>query len=192
MRRDLPEAIAVALRVVDVLEGLGVGYHVGGSYASSVHGVPRQTQDIDLVVDLPEGVVDAFVARLGDGFYVDAEAARGAVRGRDSFNVVHRETAIKIDVFLQGDAPFDREESGRTVTVTVDGDPPRVLRVKAAEDILLRKLLRYRDGGGVSERQWNDAIGVARVQASRLDRAYLERWAATLGVGDLLRRVLAD
>jgi hypothetical protein len=53
MSPDLPEALQVALRVIDVLDELGVRYHVGGSYASSIHGIPRQTQDIGLIVELP-------------------------------------------------------------------------------------------------------------------------------------------
>jgi hypothetical protein len=60
--------------------------------------------------------------------------------------------------------------------------------VKSPEDTVLRKLLWYREGDGISDRQWNDVIGVLRAQGARLDRDYLERWAAELGVADLLAR----
>lgn len=40
----------IALRVGDALDKLGVAWIVGGSVASSIHGIPRATQDIDLVL----------------------------------------------------------------------------------------------------------------------------------------------
>ena len=49
MTPGLPQALQVALRLIDALEALGVRYHIGGSYASSIRGIPRQTQDIDLL-----------------------------------------------------------------------------------------------------------------------------------------------
>ena len=66
----------VPLRVIGVLEELGVPYHVGGSFASSIHGVPRQTRDLDLVADLPLSKVPAFLAHLEKDFYLDEEAIR--------------------------------------------------------------------------------------------------------------------
>ena len=52
MTTDLPAPLTVVLGVIDILEGLGTRYHLGGSFASAVHGVPRQTMDVDIVVDL--------------------------------------------------------------------------------------------------------------------------------------------
>jgi hypothetical protein len=44
----------------------------------------------------------------------------------------------------------------------------------------------------VSDRQWNDILGVLKVQGTNLDMAYLQRWAAALKVSDLLERALVD
>lgn len=41
--------------------------------------------------------------------------------------------------------------------------------VVSAEDIVLVKLLWYRAGGEVSERQWNDLTNLATVQKGRAD-----------------------
>ena len=60
--------------------------------------------------------------------------------------------------------------------------------VTSAEDIVLHKLCWYRDGGEVSERQWQDVIGVLRVQEGHLDMEYLYKWASELDVRDLLER----
>ena len=57
---------------------------------------------------------------------------------------------------------------------------------------MLAKLQWYREGGGVSDRQWTDVLGVLKVQGATLDRAYLEEWARELGLTSLLRRALDD
>jgi hypothetical protein len=186
MTLETPETLVVLLRVIDVLESLGVPYHVGGSWASSVHGIPRQTQDVDVVSDLDTATALRLVARLAGEFYVDAAAARDACVRRDSFNLVHLQTAIKIDIFVAGAGAFDRSELQRgRRTELVAG---RGVFVKSPEDAVLRKLQWYRAGGEVSERQWTDVLGILRVQGAALDHAYLARWAVDLGVTDLLQR----
>ena len=62
------------------------------------------------------------------------------------------------------------------------------LYAASAEDYLLRKLLWFRDGGGVSNRPWRDVLGILRVSGPGLDRLYLQQWAVRLGVKDLLDR----
>jgi hypothetical protein len=57
---------------------------------------------------------------------------------------------------------------------------------------VLAKLQWYREGGGVSDRQWTDVLGVLKVQGATLDRAYLEAWARELGLTGLLRRALDE
>jgi len=52
MNPEATDSLRVLFEMVDALNDLGLKYHLGGSYASSVHGLPRQTQDIDLVIDL--------------------------------------------------------------------------------------------------------------------------------------------
>jgi hypothetical protein len=191
MSPELPEALRVALRVIDVLDELRVRYHVGGSYASSIHGIPRQTQDIDLVVELPPEAAGPLASMLGDEFYVDTESVRRAARDKTSANVIHLDSGIKVDLFVRGDSPFDREEFKRHRRELIRREPERHVYVKTAEDILLRKLAWYRMGGETSDRQWSDVLGIARIHGEMLDREYVERWARELGVADLLEKVLA-
>jgi hypothetical protein len=192
MSPELPEGLRVALRVIDVLDDLGFRYHVGGSYASSIHGIPRQTQDIDLVVELPPSGAAPLAAKLGDEFYVDEESVRRAARDRSSVNVIHLDSGIKVDLFVRGDSPFDLEEFRRHRRELIRREPERYVYVKTPEDTLLRKLSWYRMGGEVSDRQWNDVLGIARTQCETLDREYLERWARELGIEGLLEKVLAE
>ncbi|MDX1503173.1 MAG: hypothetical protein R3325_12505 [Thermoanaerobaculia bacterium] len=188
MTPEQPEALRVALEVIGCLEELGIAYHLGGSYASSVHGVPRQTQDVDLVVDLDESSVVDLLGRLPEGYYRDPDSAREAVRRRASFNLIHLATGVKLDLFVAGREPFDREELARSLEIHLPSAPDRPLRVKSAEDTILRKLEWFRRGGEVSDRQWGDVLGVLRAQEKTLDFGYLERWAGRLGVADLLER----
>ncbi|HEY2740516.1 MAG TPA: hypothetical protein VGK45_19035, partial [Thermoanaerobaculia bacterium] len=57
---------------------------------------------------------------------------------------------------------------------------------------ILQKLLWYRNGGEVSERQWNDVLGVIKVQRKALDMSYLKEWAERSGIEDLLARAFTD
>ncbi len=68
MSTSIPPSLSVVLEVVGILEDLGIPYHLGGSFASAVHGVPRQTMDADLVVDLSAGHVDRLIGRLAIDF----------------------------------------------------------------------------------------------------------------------------
>ena len=187
---SLSEPLEVALIVAAVLDDLGVEHLVGGSVASSLHGIPRATQDVDFVADLRAPSVPGLVERLRGRFYVDADAIADAVARRASFNAVHLETMLKADVFVLRGDPFSREEMRRRAAVRVDAG--RELWVASAEDVTLHKLTWYRDGGEVSDRQWSDALGVLKVGGAAIDLAYLRRWAPELGVAELLERLLAD
>jgi hypothetical protein len=185
------DPFAIAARLAHVLDTLRVSYAVGGSLASSLHGVPRATNDIDVVADLRGAHVDRFVAALEGDFLVDAEMIRGAVAQRSSFNVFDQATMMKVDIFVASADEWVIEEllRARSEVIDVHGQPTAI-RFATAEDTLLYKLVCYRLGGEQSDRQWSDVLGVIKVQAERLDRAYLRHWAKHLKVTDLLERAL--
>jgi hypothetical protein len=67
--RDIMTSLSEALaRVLEVMDKLEIPYLIGGSVASSAHGIPRSTMDVDLVADLPPEDIDAFVELLQDDF----------------------------------------------------------------------------------------------------------------------------
>lgn len=185
------EPLHAVLEIIELFEEFGIPYHVGGSLASSVHGVPRQTNDLDLVADFRLGMVDVLVRRLQDRFYIDSEMIRRAILRRGSFNLVHLGTGFKVDIFLLGPRAFDRVEFSRHGPHRLESFP-RYLMVKSAEDTILRKLEWYRIGGEVSDRQWNDILGIIRTQRTGLDPTHLRRWAVELEVEDLLERALQN
>lgn len=181
-----------ALTLFETLDRLGLAYAAGGSLASSVHGVPRGTNDIDIVVDLPFDRVAALQEAISARFYVDEDTMRDAIRRGRSFNIIHLASSFKFDIFPASGHPLGREQLAhrRRESTTLLGGLPVEVSLVSAEDIVLAKLLWYRDGGEVSERQWNDLVNLAIVQKGRLDRPYLEAQAARLGVAGLLARLL--
>lgn len=133
------------------------------------------------------------MAALEDTYYADADMMREAINEEASFNLIHLATMLKVDVFVCKSTPWDIEAFSRKVRRSLDltGDGPE-FDLTTAEDIVLHKLAWYRLGGGVSERQWRDAVGVIAVQADILDRRYLMRWVSSLGLSDLLGRAFAE
>jgi hypothetical protein len=186
------EPIVVTLLVIDALDALGVPYLIGGSLASAVHGVLRATLDTDLVADLRLEHAEPLARALGGTFYVDAESIREAVLHQRSFNVIHLETMFKVDVFVVKKRPFHHSQMERRTAQVIATDPDRTAYVATAEDTILAKLEWYRMGGDVSEQQWRDVLGVMKVQADRLDLAYLRQWAAQLNISDLLERAIKE
>ena len=180
-----------AVLLFDTLDRLSISYAIGGSFASSFHGIARATQDIDLVVELPANRVNDLYQAVSPHFYVDEEAMSDAIRRGLAFNLIHFESGFKFDLFVAGRHPLGRDQLIRrrqVQTALLGGDPMNVNMV-SAEDIVLAKLLWYREGGEVSERQWNDLVNLIEVQKSKADRVYLESQAIRLGVGDLLMRL---
>ena len=186
----IADPILIALDVADALETCGLLYLVGGSLSSSLSGEPRSTLDIDLVVAMSEKDVEPLVAALGHGFYVEPEALRRAIQKRSSANLIHFASSMKVDIFVAGGTPLDREQLERRQRVLVATDPDRWLHFYAAEDILLQKLRWYRLGDEVSDRQWKDILGIIHVQADRIDLNLLHEGARILAVTDLLERAI--
>jgi len=188
---NAPDIYMAIEPIVETLEQLGVAYHIGGSVASSMNGIPRLTIDIDLVADLKLEHVRPLVKLLEGTYYIDADAVRDAIRRKSSFNAIHLDTMLKVDVFIPKARLFDQEELHRVRLKSLMKDT-RLFYIASPEGTILNKLEWYKMGGGVSDRQWNDILGVLKVQGTNLDMDYLHRWASALEVADLLQRALVD
>jgi len=186
------DSIRVMLLVTGLLENMGIPYAVGGSLSSSVHGIMRSTMDIDIVADLRREHIPSFVSALSPVFYADDEMMRDAISHHSSFNLIHYDTAIKVDIFIPKERIFDRLQLERRIACVVTEEPEHSVYVTSPEDIILAKLEWYRMGGEVSDRQWGDILGVVKTKSGQLDLAYLHRLAKELAVEDLLERALQD
>src|SRR5690348_13637210 len=181
------------LLVAQAFERLGTPYAVVGSVASSLYGTPRSTNDIDFLAALREQSVSELDSALSEAFFVDTEMIRDAIRHGDSFNILHRATMQKADVFVVGgnDARMEELERARSVPLGPEADAPRVL-MASPEDVILSKLNWFRLTGGRSDRQWSDVLGVIKVQTGSVDLSYLRARAQARGLGDLLSAALSE
>lgn len=186
------ESTQITLMVTDVLESLNIRYFIGGSVASTIHGVARTTLVSDLVAEIQLPHVPLLVQRLRDEFYLSMEAIFDAIEQRSSFNLVHLESMFKVDIFIAKDRPFEQAQLENRQAYLITTDPERSAYVASAEDTILAKLEWYRLGGEISDRQWQDVIGILRVQGDRLDVSYLREVATELKVLDLLMRAIDD
>lgn len=178
--------------VVDAFARLGVDYHIGGSVATSTFGEARSTLDVDVVAPIREEHASPLAAALRGDYYADEERIRDAVRHRSSFNVIYLPQYFKIDAFAGKDTPYAKASFARHQSARLVGaGSEREFRFTTPEDVVLQSLDWYRQDGEGSERQWSDVLGVIRVQATRLDRNYMQEWATKIGVDDLLAQVFA-
>lgn len=173
--------------VASVFEDLGVAYMIGGSQASVYYGESRFTQDIDLVTDLRLEHLPALVDRFPAGeFYLSVEAAREAVETRGQFNIIHAESALKIDVFVSKDTEYDRLRLNRRQRLPLV--PGREAYFARPEDIILYKMLYFREGQ--SDVHVRDVLGILRVSGPEIDTAYVAEWTRRLGLTSIWDAVL--
>ena len=188
MFHEIIEALSL---LVQTLDHLGIVYYIDGSVSSAIHGTPRRTQDVDVIVAMQLNQVHPFVQALQSDYYLDEQALKDAIRHDLPCNVIHLDTMMKVDLIPLKKRAFTQEEARRAQPQVLEaGTQP--LRVASAEDAVLTKLEWFDMGGRSSGRQWNDILGILRRQGATIDLPYLRRWADALGVRDLLEQVLVD
>jgi len=173
--------------VLTKLEEYGIPYMITGSFATNMHGVPRATQDADVIIAVDQQSLGRFIKSLGEQFYVSLEAAYEALERQRIFNVVHLETGFKVDLIIRKSRPFSQVEFSRRQQANFLGRPRWFA---SAEDTILAKLEWAKTGS--SQRQFSDALSVAKVQGKDLDREYVQKWARELEVQDLLEKLLRE
>jgi len=174
-------------RLADYLNTSGIAFMISGSVASSIHGQPRATNDIDVIIDATPESLNRFLKSIQGEWYVSVPAAAQAMRDRTMFNVIDAEKGWKADLIVRKDRPFSATEFSRREIAEVLGSRVPVVTV---EDSILSKLEWSRESD--SESQYKDALSVACLNRTNLDRAYLRNWAAQLGVDESLEKLLAE
>jgi len=187
-----PDILLALEPVVEAFENLGIDYYIGGSVASSVYGIARATLDVDLVANIEHSQVHSLFESLKSTYYIDENTIQDAIRRKSSFNLIHLETMLKIDVFVLQSTSYDKQAFQRRRKDTLDEEEKKEFYLVSPEDIILNKLEWFRMGGKVSERQWRDILGVLRVQSDLLDMEYLQYWAEKLVLTELLNEAIHD
>jgi len=185
--------ILVALKpVIDIFEKLSIPYYIGGSIASSIYGMARATMDVDIVADMDTRHIPALKQHLENDYYMDEDMIKEAILNKSSFNLIHLETVLKIDVFIYKDDPYQRNAIQRKVKDTLEENSDTTFYFSSPEDIIINKLIWYKMGGEVSDRQWLDVIGVIKVQGESLDKSYLKDWSQKLQILELMNKAFNE
>lgn len=187
------DILKTVIPVTKAFEKLGVAYYIGGSVASSAYGMARATMDVDCVSDLSPEKVKDFVKMLEGEYYIDEQVISEAIQQCSSFNLIHLETMLKVDIFIVKKRPYDQGALRRRKKDTLDDDKdvPEIY-LASPEDVILNKLDWFHRGGRSSEKQWGDISGVLKVQKGYLDMGYLNHWARELDLHDLLKKAFTE
>ena len=175
----------VLLNVLDALDKLSIPYMIVGSFASNYWGRPRNTHDADLVIEILPAKAIGLATLLETEFYAPNFVIREAAERKNHFNVIHFQTGFKVDFWVRKNTPYDQICFQRRFQGTMFD---RQVWITSVEDIILSKLAWYKISP-VLDRQLQDVLEVYEIQEEDLDQTYLNRWAATLGVADLLSQI---
>ncbi len=186
------EPVEVTLKVTGVFEKLDVRYLIGGSLASALYGMVRTTQDSDIVAEMRSEHLQPFVSALQDEFHLDEDMIADAIQRNASFNIIHRESLFKVDIFIPRPRPFLQSQLDRAQRQVFTFETEVSAKFASPEDTILSKLEWYRMGGEVSERQWRDILGVLKTRVGELDMEYLRKWAEDLKVQDLFELAIRE
>ena len=178
---------ALTTLISSFFESQRIPYFITGSMASIAQGEPRFTNDIDVVADIPIEAVPALLAAFpSPEFYLSNEAVIDAINRRFQFNIIHVDSAFKIDVIIPERSPFNELRLQRAIRLNLDAD--HSARFATPEDVILKKLQYFQEGG--SEKHLRDIAGLFTIKGSQIDLKYLEQWAKVLGVSAELNMVL--
>ena len=177
----------LVLYATRLLEQLGVKYMLVGSMASMAYGESRFTLDIDIVVELDLQNVAPLCAGFPEpDFYVSLPAAEDAVQRQGQFNVIQPKSGLKIDFMVARKTDWGRHQLSRRKHVQIF--PDQWGYAAAPEDVILGKLLYYKDGQ--SEKHLRDIVAMLDVSAGMIDLNDVSEWSTKLGVNDIWQTIL--
>lgn len=170
-----------------LLSDLGVRYHVGGSFASSAWGEPRQTNDLDIAVVMSRADIERLYEIVKEDYMCSFDEmiwALSATTDFPCFQLMHTDATFKVDVFVLPASEYTEAtlSRARPFRIASDFEAP----FACPEDTVITKLRWFELGNRVSDKQWNDIVGVLEMQSGDLDEDYLNRWTQHFGLKELL------
>jgi len=183
-----PAPRLVAVAAGKVFEAARIPYVLAGSMASMAHGEIRGTLDVDFATLMRKNHIEGFIRAATDGFRFDSEWIALAVAQQRMFQMMHATSVIKVDVYVRPDEGLYASEIRRGQRMHLGTGAQDFVVVASPEDTILQKLRWYREGGGVSDRQWRDICGVLKAKSGELDGVYMATWARELDLEELLEK----
>lgn len=171
---------SLLISLVSFFRDNDIPYMITGAWSVIFYGRPRASHDIDFVVELYESDIDRVLSAIDTlplEFSVQKDMVQEGIKGKNLFQIIHRPTLLKIDVWLLTDDYYDQSRFKRKKVVNIFGT--RVM-ISSAEDTVLQKLRWYKEAK--IEKHIVDAAFVYQIQEKTLDIKYLESWAKKLGI----------
>ena len=186
----IQDSISLAGELHQIFESINIDYYVSEGVASSIHGEPRSTRDLDLVIEVKPNQIDLLVKTLeASGYYCPAGAVEDLHCGLGNMlNITHTETIANADIYIKDNSPYSISQMNRKILIDVE--EISVFWIASAEDIILQKLRWGK--GSKSEKQWRDVLGIIKLQSKNLDYGYLTEWAENLDLVADLSEVLTQ
>ncbi|MDQ3634206.1 MAG: hypothetical protein M3405_06810 [Acidobacteriota bacterium] len=167
------------------IEPLGIRYMLTGSMAMIRYTVFRQTADIDIILELSDSLDKAdFINALESDYYVPHNAVGRAFQGGRMFNVIHIETAFKVDCIVRKSNNFQKSAFERREKTDYYGEDVWVI---SKEDLILSKLWWAKDTH--SEMQFKD---IKNLMQAGFDIEYAKKWTEELGITDSFQKCLNE
>jgi hypothetical protein len=191
------DLLMVMLPALQLFQARNILCYLGGSIASSLHGMQQMAQDIDLVVNLDDQDLPSLLSLLKQAYVFDDDAFKEAVRRQTACPLIHLDTLMKVDLVMTKQTTLESALRQRVVASLLDERYPS-FSVASAVEMILIKLRRHtqdlhtRTDGMRDDAEWNDLVGMLKVQGPNLERDFLEDWARRLRITETLRQALVD
>lgn len=172
-------------KVVSVLEKLKIPYLVTGGFAVTVLARPRFTADIDIVVKIfPRNIsqLSKKLLSITKDTCLSKEAIKDAVKKKGEFSFLHPQTGLKVDFWLKR-YPFERFE--KSIVKKIAGQKVNFI---SAEDLVLSKLIWYKEGQGA--KQFEDIKSILEI--AKPDLAYIKNWAKKQSTSAILEEAIKN
>jgi hypothetical protein len=191
---------AILWPVVHTLATAGISSYITGSIASSLHGMQQSASDIDLVLVTHhdyEPSLASLLAPLSETYLVEPEEIQRAHTLGQPISIIHIATLMKLDLIVPQTPDFDMAMQQNCVSLSLDERYEPFL-VASALEMAVWKLVRCTrqwkacPDRMVNDAEWNDLLGVLKVQGSDLDVDQLAFWVRQFDADDLLSQALDD
>jgi len=191
---------ATVFPVMRALKDAGISPYIGGSIASSLHGMQQSARDIDLVlIGQPGRTIPLATAltSLSPSYLVEPEEIQHAFSVGNTMSILHLGTLMKLDLIFPQTPDFDEEMQAGITLLPLD-ERYEPLPVASALEMAVWKLVRCarelvtHPDTLINDAEWNDLLGILKVQGTRLDLTRFTWWAHQLGAGHLLPQELDD
>lgn len=177
--------------IIDLLEAQEIPYAIGGSIASSAYGELRATNDVDISIIIPDEKKAPFVNAIRElGYYVDWDAILDAIIWKTPFNVIDVASNLKVDFFLVTPTPLEESLLQRTRRVPYDPSTGATAVFYSPEDVILYKLIWYREGR--MPKHPKDILAILKRRHGRIDLEYISKWAREMGTEEFWNEILDE